>query len=142
MKFYKKISPQIRLQLASGRNLQFENVDGTWGVHKSVNPEIQAELAACIRNEIGGVTEITEAEYTALVEKKTTSPQVWREELTRSGAGKRPPQSPLPTAQPVDRNAVVNAELKFPAQTAIAPDRQPIVPVEMPAYKPTATPRT
>lgn len=133
MKFFKKISPQIPLQLASGRSLRFDNVDGQWGVLKTPNLELISELAACIKNETGGVSEIDEAEYLAMTQKKTTLRPIWREELSRSGTGR-----PLPTAPTsVQESAVARADTRFPE--ALIADRTPIEAQPTPAYRPTAT---
>lgn len=138
-RFYRKISPAVRLQLSNGMNLQFENADGHWGILKVGNETIQAELAACIKSEIGGVSEIGEAEYNEMLEKKTTSRPLWREEFGKNGTNLRP--NPIvPPSEAI--SVVVNPELRFPDGHLVGTERAPIVPQQTPAYRPNATPRS
>lgn len=136
MKFYSKVSPQVRLQLASGRNLQFDNVDGAVGIHRTTNLEIAAELEACIRNETGGVTEITEAEYNALAEKKTTFRAPWREEIGKHGSAQRLSR----TSQPESPTNVAVSDERFP--DAPVQSRTAITPQPTPAFRPESVRRT
>jgi hypothetical protein len=135
-RFFKKVSPQVRLQLSNGHNLQFDNCDGTWGILKVSNEGILSELATCIRLETGGVSEITEAEYDELMQKKTTSKPLWRDELTKNGAARRP--NLTSQAASLD-DAAAKAE-RFP-DTQHAVRSEPIVPTATPGYRPEAIPR-
>lgn len=133
-RFYKKISPAVKLQLSNGLNLQFINVDGHWGVLKVGNEEIQRELAQCIKSEIGGVSEITEAEYNEMFEKKTTSPGLWREEFGKNTPRQSQIAPPREVASAVDKGEPE----RFP-DTVV--HQQPIVAQPAAAFRPMAIPR-
>lgn len=135
MKYFKKISPQVRLQLSNGHNLQFENVDGEWGILAVGNPGILAELAVCIKQETGGVIEITEAEYNEMAEKKTTYRPRWRDEMSKSGSA-----SQLPTALPRDLQSVA-VSVEGHSFTPPPADRVTPTAQQAPQFRPSAIPR-
>lgn len=135
-RFYKKISPSVLLYLASGRPLQFDKVDTEWGVLQVGNEAIQAELAECIKREVGGVSEISEAEYKAELQKKTILRPAWRDELSKQAIAASARQS---RAVPVD------AEGRFtppPAPVAPPPPTPSMATGKVQAnYRPNASPR-
>lgn len=137
MKFFKKVSPAVQLQLSNGLALKFDNVDDEWGILKTANPTLLSELAACIKGEIGGVFEIDEAEYNSLTEKKTTFRPTWREEITKSGAAPKPPSQTSPRSDP--QSVAVSLERGFepPPADRVTPTAQ-----QTPSYRPNATPRS
>lgn len=87
--YFKKFAPQVKVVLSTGEVHQFESVAWDWGVYppegKQMSPWLAEQLRQVMRNGVGGLTEITKAEYDELIAKKKAEPdgmsQPWREEF-------------------------------------------------------------
>lgn len=73
-RFYSKRSPETALLLSNGAWLKFEKVDKDWGVLVTDNPKLIAEFEKATREDRGGITEITSAEYQELKKKQSLPP--------------------------------------------------------------------
>jgi hypothetical protein len=61
------------LYTKGGAKIPFEDIGGTYGLLASENDALNAELAIAVKNHVGGVIPLTEAEYNSWAEKKRTS---------------------------------------------------------------------
>jgi hypothetical protein len=98
-KFFKKFYPAVPIRLGNNVNIQFSE-SGILGYFSTTDDYVQSEFARLMREQRGGITEITAEEFqTEYTEKKTQSPTSaphWREELSKSTPGMR-------TRDPVER---------------------------------------
>jgi hypothetical protein len=58
------------LYTKGGAKVPFEDIGGTYGLFASENDALNAELAVAVKNHVGGVIPLTEAEYNSWAEKK------------------------------------------------------------------------
>lgn len=89
MPFFKKVDPKQKVLISTGQYVQFEAVEHRLGIYppegKGMSEALANEFRLCIRQERGGITEITQQEYSSLLEqKKKNGPlrPLWREELS------------------------------------------------------------
>lgn len=86
MRYFKKAVPKTPLWLSNGEPMAFPTVNGVHGFLKTEDENLLKEFDLAIKNQRGGVQEITQAEYEDF-EKKSASlsgspQQPWREELS------------------------------------------------------------
>lgn len=107
MRWFTKINPRQLLWLAGGVSVQFEAVTRDLGVLATENASVIAEFETAIRQNRGGLSAITEAEFNELKKKANPSEiskRRWREEMS-------PRQGLVSSshAEPAARAAVVEA---------------------------------
>lgn len=68
--YFKKNDPFVKLHLGSGEVLAFSDVGGNLGILVTNKPVYISAIRAVIRQGVGGVSEITGAEYGELQKKK------------------------------------------------------------------------
>ena len=99
VKFYKKFYPAVKIRLGNNVSVQFSE-SGVLGYFSTDDDYMQSEFSRLMREQRGGISEISQEEFQAeYVEKKTqsmTSAPNWREELSKSTPGMR-------TRDPVER---------------------------------------
>lgn len=105
MRFFKGVYPRQKRFLNDGSYIQLEDVGSDQGVFKASNDVILREVDSMIREQRGGMEEITEAAYEELKKNATPSPTPFREEF-RMGVGltrnnQRVSEAPLFPAKPV-----------------------------------------
>lgn len=116
MRYFKKLSPKIKVLLSNGQWLAFENVDNNWGIYppegKGISEMLGNEIRACIAAGRGGITEITPKEYQELVQKKNNGPlpKRWREEMAKPNMQDTATQS-APAVRPERREPVVGVDI-------------------------------
>lgn len=91
IRYYRKFSPKVPIAVALGGQtirIDFDTVDGVLGWYATENEGVQAEFSRMMREQRGGITEVSAEEFTSgYVEKKnqpSPQPSNWREELSRS----------------------------------------------------------
>lgn len=108
IRYFKKFNPQQTLFLSTGQTVKFTPVDHDWGVIAVNNPLVISEVEAMMREQRGGISEITAEEYTE--QKKTASERLsapkWREEIGKN--------QPRPIPQPATPHAVPAASVTVP----------------------------
>ena len=92
-KYYVKECPQTPIHFSIGRKVPFEDVDGDYGVYATDNGWEIGEIQNAILNRSGGITEITEAQYSELLKKKALAPPPSRSPRQRQSLGSPPRQS-------------------------------------------------
>lgn len=115
-RFFSKCSPKQALLMSNGAYLAFIPIDPETAALCVSDPAQQAECDLAIRNHRGGLTEISEADFNALLEKKNAlanSPPPWREEIGKGAAaqyqaGRQPP--PAVAAATVNEPAIPEAD--------------------------------
>ncbi len=125
--FFQKEIPQTPVHLSNGMPVKFEDVDGRVGAYKTTNDFVIGELRMAIAAQRGGVSEITEDEFTELLKKKQPSQPKWRDEIK---AGYAPdslsPKVPGVVA-PVANPSAGSAPVK--------PEAQPLTVADVPKQK-------
>lgn len=138
-KFYKKVNPKNPLWL-SGRNewATFTRVSDQIGILVTGDEGVQRELDQIIREQKGGLSAISQAEFMELDAKKneqTTSKPNWREEWSPGKQALQtytPPGAPPPARDAVGLAAAVEkpptggASAATPPAPAAAPAAAPI----------------
>jgi hypothetical protein len=86
IKYYKKYTPQTKVRLSNGNEIQFSTVDGIIGYFATDSDYVQKEFERCMAENRYAISEISEREHVEDYRKKkavsTTSRQLFgREEL-------------------------------------------------------------
>lgn len=128
MRLFKKLQPKVRITLANGAQLQFENIDNLVGIYGTDDPGMLSEIDGMMRRGSGGIDEIGYEEYAALKLKKNSvagSSRVWREEFSKVGVENSRSRHPfeIPVAMVSDERAVVQAVES--AAPSVAPVARP-----------------
>jgi hypothetical protein len=82
MRYFKKIYPQHKVVLSNGRGFTFPTMPSGEGAHATDNPELLKQFDFLISKKVGGITEISRAEFEAL--KKKAPPPNHNEALSPS----------------------------------------------------------
>jgi len=82
MRYFQKIYPSQPLVLSNGKGFLFPVLANGMGAHETENPKLLKEFDLAISRHIGGVTEITAAEFDAL--KKKAPLKNWNEGISPS----------------------------------------------------------
>lgn len=79
---FRKSDPKTKVLMPDGSWLEFSRVDSATGIYHTQDPKVAESLRILMRKGQGGVDEISEDEFHALLKKKEsqTSTRVWREE--------------------------------------------------------------
>jgi hypothetical protein len=90
-RYFKKLTPGTAAHIninGTALAITFDTLDHVLGYYHNPDEAVTNELLRLIREQRGGITEISEEEYVRdYAEKKTTKPRLlspWREELSRS----------------------------------------------------------
>lgn len=87
MRYFQKIYPSQLLILTNGRGFKFEaTADPTIGVHATENTQLLGEFEKAIAMQVGGLKEISAAEYETL--KKKAAPPNFNEAFSPSKLAK------------------------------------------------------
>lgn len=137
MAYFKKITnPDQKLFISTGQAFQFERIDVSTGIYphdgQGISPGLAEEIRILIREQRGGIEEITAAEYRALVQKKKSgsSKPFWREELSKEmflrSAKLKPPEAVALAATDDDSPpAPVPREALGPDRPSASPRKPP-----------------
>lgn len=83
MRYFKQIYPQQKVVLSNGKGFRFQATpDPQWGVYSTETPALLKEFSLLIEKKVGGITEISQAEFDAL--KKKAPPKNHSEALSPS----------------------------------------------------------
>jgi len=121
MKYYSKSLPDTPITLSNGVRFKFEKYPDGRGYLATEEPNLIRELGLAIERKVGGVTEITQAEYDAQLKKNLTY---------------IPPVKPSPRPWPLLSNPLPDREpARPPRERAVAVKDASNAPV-VPALKP------
>lgn len=112
IRFYKKFSPENKIQLADGRYMEAFKVafpGDVVGYFATNNPSLQGYFEQLMSEGRYAISEISESEFHRDYVAKKAQPQrpAWREELGRSSAGLSLPQEPATRLAEEGRLSVV-----------------------------------
>lgn len=147
--YFRKVSPQIKVMISTGEQVQFEAVSHEEGVYprgedKGISEFLINELRTCIARGVGGITEIGRDEFLELLKKKQTDPDgmqaPWREEFKPKLSLEQRTQS-VSTPSTVPQGPAVLVEVSMHDQASIVPDKVAPAPLA-PNTVPEATPAT
>lgn len=143
IRFFKKPQPRVKLCLADGSQLQFENVDNTTGIFASDNANILSGIDRMMSEGRGGIDEITGEDFRLLTEKKKSgqgSSKPWREEISNMALQKHSFQVPVALEGSGDRVAGVHVAPSVAQREAIPGLPASAQPAEVPTQlRPTAS---
>lgn len=137
MHYFKKIAPKTKVLLSTGHWLAFENVDNEWGIYppagQGISDGLAGEIRGCIQAGRGGITEISQTEYAALVQKKNSGPlpKRWREEIAKGAM--------QDTTTPSQSAELAAARPNGQVAAAVDALRNPVPPSKPVAERPTAS---
>lgn len=84
MKWYKKFNPSVMVHLSNGRGIKFDTLDNILGFYATDNPGIISEFETCMREQRGGVMEISQEDFDEQYgSKKKLSPNFRPKPLNR-----------------------------------------------------------
>jgi len=143
MRYFKKLGPSNDVLCPTVGRIKFPTLDNLVGWFAHDNPQVQAELEACIREGRSGVTEVSAEEFkTEWIDKKKENPSgaskpLWREEMGKGALKSLSPVQALGSERVAAVVGVSGPDTPAPVSQQVRVNDPPPATGEKAEFKPT-----